>query len=133
MVLSASIGPFCHMQETKQNNLNVQVIQVCKAHAVRVSAFFFCCFVFFPQGYLLHIASRQIRCPFNGTAQVGFSNLIFSPLSRLCEMYVRREFVQSLSFIRLTDTVGKKQALRQISSSSGFKSCKGSNGKEHTI
>lgn len=63
---------------------------------------------FFSEGCLLHIASRQIHRPFYGTSQARLVNVIFPPLSlaRLCEMFLKRRFVESLSFIRSTDTVG---------------------------
>lgn len=64
--------------------------------------------LFFSQGCLLHIASRQIHRPFYGTSQARLVNLIFPSLSlaRLCEMFLKRRFVESLSFIRSTDMVG---------------------------
>ena len=65
---------------------------------------------FLSQSCLLHIASRQIRRPFDGTSQERLVNFIFTPLSlaRLCEMFLKRRFVVSLCIIISTDTVGKR-------------------------
>lgn len=70
--------------------------------------------LFFSQGCLLHIASRQIHRPFDGTSQARLVNLIFLSLSlaRLCEMFLKRRFVESLSFIRSTDRVGLKTSFK---------------------